>query len=127
MFKLHKRPDMGTEAIEYRTAGAAITAGMVLAYSSGKLVAAKGTTVPEYVALGNAKVDEECPVKRVLEDEIYETELSAAGTALKLGDKVTLHASNGLQVTATTTDGIFEIIEMDGTEIGSKVRGLFRR
>ena len=127
MFKLHKRADMGTEAIEYRTAGASITPGMALAYSSGLLVAATGTTVPEYVSLGDAANGKECAVKRVLEDEIYETTLSAAGSTLNAGDKVTLHASNGLQVTATTTSGIFEIIEMDGTASGSKVRGLFRR
>ena len=100
---------------------------MALAYSSGLLVAATGTTVPEYVSLGDAANGKECAVKRVLEDEIYETTLSAAGSTLTAGDKVTLHASNGLQVTATTTSGIFEIIEMDGTASGSKVRGLFRR
>lgn len=127
MFKLHKRADMGTEAIEYRTASAAITPGMVLKYSSGKLAAAVGTDVPEYVSLGSAAAGEDCPVKRIIEDEIYETTLSAAGTDLTLGAKVTLHASSGLQVTATTTGGVFEIIEMDGTAEGSKVRGLFRR
>lgn len=127
MFKLHKRADMGTEAIEYRTAGASIVPGMALVYSAGKLVAAAGTNTPEYVSLGHGENGQEVAVKRVLEDEIYETTLSVAGTALKLGDKVTLHASNGKEVTATTTDGVFEIIEMDGTAAGSKVRGLFRR
>lgn len=127
MFKLHKRADMGTEAIEYRTTGVAIKAGMVLKYTSGNLAIAVGTDVPEYVSLGDANANEECPVKRIIEDEIYETKLSAAGTSLNAGDKVTLHASNGLEVTATTEGGVFEIIEMDGTEVGSKVRGLFRR
>lgn len=127
MFKLHKRADMGTEAIEYRTAGVAITPGMVLKYNAGKLAKAVGTDVPEYVSLGSAKANEECAVKRIIEDEIYETTLSAAGTSLTAGSKVTLHASNGLDVTATTENGVFEIIEMDGTTVGSKVRGLFRR
>lgn len=127
MFKLHKRADMGTEAVEYRTAGVAIEPGMVLKYTTGKLAKAVGTDVPEYVSLGSAAANGECPVKRIIEDEIYETELSAAGASLTPGAKVTLHASNATQVTATTTDGVFEIIEMDGTAAGSKVRGLFRR
>lgn len=127
MFKLHKRADMGTEAIEYRTAGVAITPGMVLKYNAGKLAKAVGTDVPEYVSLGSAKANKECAVKRIIEDEIYETTLSAAGSSLTAGSKVTLHASNALEVTATTENGVFEIIEMDGTTVGSKVRGLFRR
>lgn len=127
MFKLHKRADMGTEAIEYRTAGVEITPGMVLKYNAGKLAKAVGTDVPEYVSLGSAKANEECAVKRIIEDEIYETKLSATGASLTPGAKVTLHASNALEVTATTENGVFEIIEMDGTTAGSKVRGLFRR
>lgn len=127
MFKLHKRADMGTEAIEYRTAGVDITPGMVLKYNAGKLAKAVGTDVPEYVSLGSAKANQECAVKRIIEDEIYETKLSVAGASLTAGAKVTLHASNALEVTATTENGVFEIIEMDGTAAGSKVRGLFRR
>ena len=38
---------------------------------------------------------------RVSKDDTYEAALSAAGTALKIGDKVTLDA-DGIRVTATT-------------------------
>ena len=51
--------------------------------------------------------------------------LSAAGTSLNLGDKVTLHATNGMEVTATTSNGVAEIIDMDGTAEGSTVRVRF--
>lgn len=124
MFKLHQKASPATEAIEYVTAGGTIGLGTLLAYSSGKVVAT--ASAPEYVSLGNASANEIVAVKRIYEDEIYETTLSAAGTALNLGDKVTV-SSDGTQATATTASGIFEIIAMDGTAVGSKVRGLFRR
>lgn len=122
MFKLHQKASPATEAIEYVIAGGALSIGTLVNYSSGKVVA--NTTSPEYVTLGSAKTDEIIAVKRIYEDEIYETTLSAAGTSLNIGDKVTV---TGTQATATTASGIFEIIAMDGTEVGSKVRGLFRR
>lgn len=127
MFKLAKKGSSATEAIEYRKAGATITPGMALTYSGGSLILATGTVVPEYISLGSATSGNKCAVKRVIEDEIYEAPLSADGSALNLGDKVTLNAADGLGVTATTTSGIFEIVEMDGTASGSMVRGLFRR
>lgn len=124
MFKLHRKGSAATEAIEYIVAGASITPGIVLKFNSGKLVVASGTDKPEYVSLGSAKTDEILPVKRIYEDEVYETVLQAAGTALKLGNTVNIH-TDGAQATATT-GGSFEILEMDGTEVGSKVRGVFK-
>lgn len=124
MFKLHAKGSAATEAIEYCTAGANLDAGVAVGYSSGKLVA--NNTAPEYVTLAAAKQNEQIAVKRIYEDEIYETTLSASGSGLSLGNKVTV-TSDGKQATATTTSGIFEIIAMDGTDSGSKVRGLFRR
>ena len=64
-------------------------------------------------------------VVRVDPQTEYETTLSAAGGSLNLGDKVTLHASSGLQVTATTTNGVAEIVYMDGTASGDMVRVRF--
>jgi beta-galactosidase GanA len=122
MFKLHQKASPATEAIEYVTAGGTLAIGSLVGYSGGKVVA--NTTAPEYVTLGKASNGETVAVKRIYEDEIYETTLSAAGTGLNVGDKVTVTAT---QATATKTDGVFEIIAMDGTAIGSKVRGLFRR
>ena len=122
MFKLHQKASPATEAIEYFTAGAELVIGALVAHDGGKIVT--NTTEPEYVTLGNAKNGEVVAVKRIYEDEIYETKLSAAGSSLKIGDKVTVTAT---EATATTADGIFEIIAMDGNAKGSKVRGLFRR
>lgn len=124
MFKLHRKGSSATEAIEYIVAGASITPGKVLKFNSGKLVIASGTDKPEYVSLGSANTDEILPVKRIYEDEVYETVLQAAGTSLKSGDTVNIH-TDGAQATATK-GGAFEILEMDGTEVGSKVRGVFK-
>ena len=125
MFKLHRKSSAVTEAIEYSVAGEELGLGIVVKYSNGKLVKATGTDIPEYVTVGTAKADKLCPVKRIYEDEVYETRLSVEGSALNLGDKVTI-ADNAENITATT-GGNFLIIEMDGIAVGSKVRGLFRR
>ena len=122
MFKLHQKASPATEAIEYFIAGANLEIGMLVAHNGGKIVT--NTTKPEYVTLGKASTDEVVAVKRIYEDEIYETKLSVAGTSLKIGDKVTVTTT---EATATTTDGVFEIVAMDGNTKGSKVRGLFRR
>ncbi len=103
--------------------------GMAMVLSSGKLAIATGTNKPEFICVEEhsaaVAADTLVTVVRVDPQTVYETELSAAGTSLKLGDKVTLHASNGLQVTATTTSGVAEIVEIDGTAIGDKVRVRF--
>ena len=49
---------------------------------------------------------------------------TTAATSIKLGDKVTLH-TDGLQVTATTTNGVAEVVYMDGTASGSMCRVRF--
>ena len=64
------------------------------------------------------------PVLRVLPDMMFETTFQAAATAIKLGDKVTLH-TDGLQVTATKTNGVAEVVGMDGTAAGDRVRVRF--
>lgn len=127
MFKIHRKGSAATEAIEYieGTADEAIALGEVLKLSSGKLTKASGTDVPEFVALG-AGTGVIIPVKRLYEDEEYETKCSASFSDRKIGDKVTIN-SDGLQVTATTTSGVFYITGIDGTASGSKVRGYFRR
>ena len=72
---------------------------------------------------------------RKLSKEYYSYELNkcadcvdtnGADTKLNIGDKVTIH-EDGLQVTATKTSGVFEIIEILDTAVGGAVRGLFRR
>ncbi len=99
--------------------------GMALYENGGRLAKAGGTTAPTYVSMiqaeGALTAGDIIPVVRVTDGIVFETTLSAAGTSLKIGDKVTLTA-DGMQVTATTTDGVAEIVYMDGTAAGSMVR-----
>ena len=105
--------------------------GMALIQTSGNLAIATGTNKPTYISMVEKEAactaGDLIPVMRVEPGTIFETELSAAGSSLKLGDKVTLHASNGMQVTATKTDGVAEIVEFltDAQASGDKVRVRF--
>ena len=127
MFKIQRKGSAATEAVEYilGTTSEAISIGEVLKLSSGKLTKASGTDVPEFVALGSGN-GTIIPVKRLYEDEVYQTTLSASGGSLNIGDKVTV-ASDGLRVTATTSSGVFEITEILSSAEGGKVNGMFRR
>ena len=129
-FKIHSTGDGSVPAIEYLPAGAITPkVGMALVQSSGKLAIATGTTAPTYISMCEAKqaltAGDIIPVIRVEKDMIFETNFSAAATAVNLGDKVTLHASDGMQVTATTTSGVAEVIYMDGTASGAMCRVRF--
>lgn len=124
-FKVHLTDDGRVPGIEYLPCGAIKPQiGMALVQTSGKLAAATGTNAPKYISMcsrDSACEDGEIiPVIRVNADMVFETTLAVAGTALKPGDKVTLH-TDGLQVTATTTSGVAEITAMDGTAAGSAV------
>ena len=102
--------------------------GVLVAYGSdGTAVVSTGTAVPEFVYVGNeitAKTGDKLAVVPVLPEYEFETTLSAAGTSLKTGNKVTIDAT-GLLATATTTSGVFEILEGAGGASGAKVVGRF--
>lgn len=126
MFKLQRKGSAATEAVEYieGTASEAIVVGELLKLANGKLTVAGATDVPEFVSLGSG-TGTIIPVKRIYEDEVYQTVLSTSGTSLKVGDKVT--TANGLKATATTTSGVFTITEILDSAQGGKINGMFRR
>lgn len=124
-FKLYKTDVNKVPPIEYLPAGAITPKmGMALTMSGGNLAIASGTTVPSYVSMVECEsaltAGTVIPVIRVLPDMIWETAAQAALTSIKLGDKVTLH-TDGMQVTATKTNGVAEVVDMDGTDVGSRV------
>ena len=128
-FLIHSTDDGRVLPWEYLPAGAITPkVGMALTQTSGNLALASGTTKPTYISMREQDTaltaGDLIPVVRVQPDVIFETELSAEGTSLKVGNKVTI-ATDGLRVTATTSDGIAEIVEILGTEIGDKVRVRF--
>lgn len=103
---------------EYLPCGAITPkAGMALVQASGNLAIATGTNAPTYISMYEADAamtaGDKIPVIRVDHDTIYETSNSAAFSSIKRGQKVTLHASNGLQVTATTSSGVAEVVDFD--------------
>ena len=128
-FTIHAVDDGRVPAIEYLPAGTITPViGMALVQTNGKLAVASGTTKPAYISMcekDSACVDGDViPVMRVQPDIIYETTTTAAMTSVSLGNKVTLH-TDGLQVTATTTSGVAEVVYMAGTTAGSTVRVRF--
>ena len=66
------------------------------------------------------------PCIRVHEETIFETEWSAANTGAAVGQMVTIDTT-GSKATATTTNGVFEVVAFKGTAIGDTVRGRFIR
>ena len=121
-FKLRKSDVQSTPPVEYlpATAGETYTVGEALVLTDGAVTKCGATTAPGFIAAGSGPVNGGLPVWRIQKYMTFEAPLSAAGTALKIGDKVTLH-TDGLQVTATTTSGVAEIAAIDGTAIGDTV------
>lgn len=131
-FKIHSVDDgRNVELVAKPCSAITPVVGMALVPSSGNLAIATGTTAPTYISMqkfGTARTaGDPVIVARVNHDVVWETTLSANGTSLNIGDKVTLHASNGLQVTATTSSGVAEIVDFpDGVKTsGARVRVRF--
>ena len=128
-FYIHSVDDGRVPAIEYLPCGAITPkVGMALVQTGGNLAIASGAAKPAYISMCERETacvaGDVIPVIRMQPDVIFETTFSAAATAIKLGNKVTLH-TDGLQVTATTPDGVAEVVGMDGTAAGSPVRVRF--
>ena len=97
---------------EMHVSGTAITAGMALNLTGGTL--AKTTAAPTHIALADAASGEQVACYAVLPGTmIFEVPVSAAPTSLKEGDKVTID-SGALNVTATTTNGVATIVDLNG-------------
>ena len=120
--------DVGqTPPIEYlqATADEDVALGEALVTAATGLLTKCGATArPEYIAAGPQDEHDCVPVVRVQDYQIWRTQLSAAGTSLKPGTKVTLE-TDGLRVTATTTSGVAVIVALEGTAVGDSVRVRF--
>ena len=107
------------------TNGTTYKHGVLVSFgSAGTAVVSSGTSVPEFVYAGKeitAKTGDKLAVIPVLPEFEFETTLSAAGTTLVPGNKVT---TTGEQATATTTSGVFQLLTAGGAS-GAKVVGRF--
>ena len=128
MFKLI-RIENGRENVPspvfHEAAAEAISVGEALVLNtSGKLTKCGATVKPAYIAMGQVSAsaaDRRVAVCRVESNQVYEVPVSAKPTSLVPGAKVTLY-TDGLQVTATTTDGVATIESVNGaTEIGDTI------
>ena len=125
MFIPHKTDDGRIPPVEYLPCGAITPKlGLALVQTNGNLAIASGSTKPSYICMTERAAAVTAgtiiPVQRVSEDVIYETISSAAFTSIKQGQKVTL-ATDGMKVTATTTDGVAEVVDIADTAAGGKV------
>ena len=85
------------------------------------------TGVQQYVCLADVTGDgatNNVPVKQIAENNQFRTVSTATVAATLIGQAVTL-AADGVQVTATTTNGVFVIDETDGATTNSVVVGHF--
>lgn len=124
-FLTHQNQGGIIPGLEYLPAGAITPkVGLALVMTDGNLAVCGATARPQYICMMQADkaltAGTVIPVFRVLEDMLFATTWSAAASAVSAGDKVTLSA-DGLEVTATTTSGVAEVISMDGTAIGNTV------
>jgi len=123
-FTVHKVDDGHNLPFEYLPCGAITPKmGMALVQTGGKLVTATGDTAPTYISMTDRETactaGDVIPVVRVGKGTIWETEAAADMSAVNQGDMVTID-DTGLMVTATT-NGVAEVVAMDGTAVGSKV------
>lgn len=110
---------------EYLPAGAITPkVGMALTQTNGLLAVAAGTTRPSYISMmeSNAALTsgDLIPVIHVDDNALYDVTNSAAFTSIKVGDKVTI-SSDGMQVTATKTDGVAQVANIGDTPVGSTI------
>ena len=114
-----------TPPIEYKTATAdeSYAVGEALKQSGGKVTLCSGTTKPEYICVGPANDAGEVPCVAVQDYMEFQTTLAVApadSATIGVGDKVTIH-TDGMQVTATKTSGVAQIVRVDGQTVGSVV------
>lgn len=127
MFLIHQSPTVNWEYLPVNSADIAL-GEMLTTGEIGLLSTASGTTKPQYISMCELHVEESAgvviPVIRVTEDIIFETTASVSMSGVKVGNKVCL-SSDGKEVNASTTDGVAEIVWMEDTAAGSKVRVRF--
>lgn len=104
-------------------AGEAYKVGEALVISGGKATKCGAAVKPTHICSQNLKADESdhviaYPISGTM---VFETVLTAAPASLATGSKVTL-AADGLGVTATTSNGVAEIVDLRGaTKVGDLI------
>ena len=131
MFKQHINYKTGSETFLQvpATAEESYTPGEALVFGEdGTVTKCAGAVTPDFICQEKTTAAEGDYLAATLvhDQQLLEVPLQAAGTALVVGNKVTV-GTDGLSVTATTTGGTFLITEILGTAVGDLVRGYFKR
>lgn len=127
-FYMHSVDSGHAPAFHYLPAeGLTPKAGMALVLTAGKLEAATGTALPQYISMAEREtacdVGETIPVVHAAGSMVFETTSTTSFSAIKLGDAVTV-SSDGMQVTATK-GGAAQVVEIGDTAAGGAVRVRF--
>jgi hypothetical protein len=123
MFKLFKKNDATIPVIkEIPAAAGTYNVGDALAYDDGLLAKAAGSTTPEYISAGKGTLasGDTLAVNPIFDDMEFLTTWSAAAGSVNAGEKVTI-AADSARVTATTTNGVAEVIDIISTVSGGFV------
>ena len=117
-FKLKCSLANTTASVEYFNGkkGQAYIYGEALSLSGGALTKCAATTKPEYICLSDKVCTDDSilvPVMRVMDFYLFECPVTGDVSAITAGEKVTID-TNGAGVTSTTTNGVAEIITIDG-------------
>jgi hypothetical protein len=116
----HTLNEGGHPPFEYLPAKAGdVALGMALDFTGGKVVKiSAGTTVPKYFSLVTKTCadGEIIPVQKLETGVDYETTSEATLSEGDVGKKVALN-TNGLQVTSNATDGVAQIVSVDGKKV----------
>lgn len=112
------------EPFVYPKGAAGLSLGMAANLTGGALAKCAVTTKPTHIIMGPQRADGTYPAIEVTDHTVFETVSTATVAATVVGSAVTL-STDALGVTATTTSGVFKILDTDGATTNSTVRGVF--
>ena len=127
-FMIHNYADGRVPANEYIAAGAFTPkVGMALVVENDVCTIATGADKPTHICMTERDEAVEAgtiiPAFRCVTEMVLETAAAAVFDGVNVGDKVQISA-DGLNVTATE-GGAAEVVYIDGTEQGAKIRVRF--
>ncbi len=124
MFKIAYRRVADVSPFVYLPGAAGLTLGMAATLTSGALAKCAATSKPTHIVMGPQREDGNYPAIEVNDNIVFEATSTATVAQSVVGSAVTL-ATNALDVTATTTSGVFKVLTTDGATTNSTVTGVF--
>ena len=122
MFRLVKilngRTNQGEPMYLPSNAGIKYSIGEALIFSGGRLTKCGATTKPAFICCEDyitpTTDNRDILVEPISADMIFEVPFSVAPDGISVGSKVTIDASTGTKITATTASGVATIFDMAG-------------